>query len=1594
MSYTTQIDNLIDKNIDIFYQNLINSKDFPKFKKELNFVKYQKDIDQFFVDYVYQINLDEIEKIIKNSNNTNSILDIIKRYILYVFFLTIAYHYTGKMEIFINNIIEYSKNQSTFKFKASNYFNAENINNTIKFATIIKNIIAINEGKSKSVINKPDFIDTRDLLDEFGEEFVKANFNTGDEDKTAFNIIKTIIISKLFISQDKIQLHQILDAINTENGEYIFIDIVLPKTDIIDFNAIENALTPEEVEIGMASDIYTLLMDYENYGIYKSLSTEQKILELINNDIIVPIVDDFLLYHKDGISYDVSGVQLKKKKEDTRIKYIVNKIDNASSLYSENIKSNPEALKDTTDLFDVPLSSRKAILINEFEEIKIINKYLNQGKLTITSDDYFNDLAEYRTYPYINFKNFNNYGFNLKMNKTVDMMRYTTIENMSKDDSYIQLRVGSKNMNVSIVGFMLKPSFTSIHCLKSSMLNNIRNIKFKNNNIVENNSNGYDSVLQILRNTILNDKKLDRAIYWIIDPQLDSAELNDYEQIGILNDQKNIKLMIDQLYDDVIVNIFDILTERVEKMKNIKFYEFEKFIKNTPMPIPKNINFYDDLLAAMYSKLPIREPEYDFTEDKFFGMEGNIVKLIDSEYAPKKVMNKIVINPNIVEYKIEELDDTPEKYGAVCQHNATWNDISAMRKKYPNKFTELLIEFVQKFVTINRDDEYICKSCSNLINIKKYVSDGAYNSDGGFTIFAQPMVIPLHEIPEYQKYDSSIRNIDKMLDRLASVTNMSFLLESNSRQKNSVKINVIKNSIDLLLIHKSNMQNIYKNRRENVISKYGIDKKNTDLFIFDLENNIFIFSSKDKDHYKLIKRNNIYVYLILSSVLELSESQILKMGGDKICNYETFKNHGLKMFQGLKIIKNNKNSTDLITNYKVLCYLLFYISCGMTKYNMWYFNQEDTKTRRFNPLVQISIINTFVDLLNSVLEVNSKNNPEKPNHYLYNIIATRFFLKLNTTYSDKYVYSRINNIQDQKVIISNRRSSHSSVEPLMLGNFSFNNYSGNMLKKFCRVSSYFIKSTNKTYQTYYHITNLTNCPSGEFHVWKNFENTMKCQKCSVLLNELKYDEKLSKEIIDANLKNILLKMTKIYCKNDNFQNFIQKNKIDNKVCTKYNLKSTAKPESFNEMNDIINKFNNNKIKQEITNKFEQNKIETANNVVSNDIVNGIKKLYDKNPYDKFIDNFINKLINITSDNKLINDVYIIDHNYNGYSLKTPITLVNKDNRIKYTKNHNFFKMDVISYINDKLQIEVFYNPITLLLLGHKENNKDFTFNNEKNAYLKILYSLKSKLKYLGYSNKYVNIKPYIDTFSQYMNETQIQKNIIGDISRQRINNLKNIIQQLQTYIHKLYNKYNTAPMVIDETIIDDFMTKYSNNLNKFSVDSGNDHVFKNWKIINENIHYKFDNSAINIDIKNKYISIDDIIFNDDMGNLILFYIVYELEKLLEFNNNSLTKITLARLIIDMLNYLFDIYNKDISKYGNEIRRFIYIIHTNSFLNIDDDDNINISDYDPENEDEVKEYNEQLEEDNEMFNSMDIDGNFDVGFDQEIDTELDYEIDYD
>lgn len=266
--YINKIDDLLSNIIDDFNNIVIKDKKFDKFTKEQNFVKYQKEMNDVLIQYSESINKKEIRDLVRNEDNVKTIINIIKRYICLYLFLMLGVFYTGKNDTYINNIIEFTKNQSMYLFRVDNFFNSENNALVIKYNELIKNmltLINVDPAKLSNYANKTEFKETIMVLNTLGSEYIdqylrleNLNGNVFDQ---AHNIIKTVIILLIYKKKEKEFVFRILESAEAATGEYIFIDRVMPKTQHIDFSTIETILTKKEILKGVAHAIWSFLTE-------------------------------------------------------------------------------------------------------------------------------------------------------------------------------------------------------------------------------------------------------------------------------------------------------------------------------------------------------------------------------------------------------------------------------------------------------------------------------------------------------------------------------------------------------------------------------------------------------------------------------------------------------------------------------------------------------------------------------------------------------------------------------------------------------------------------------------------------------------------------------------------------------------------------------------------------------------------------------------------------------------------------------------------------------------------------------------------------------------------------------------------------------------------------------------------------------------------------------------------------------------------------------------------------------------------------------------------------------------------------------------
>lgn len=1027
--YINKIDDLIDNILDDFYkQKILNNEIIGNIIKDNMFTKHTHHINKILKEYINTIDINVIKKIVGTIESANVVFNIIKRYVMYYILMFIGYPKKDK-EKYVNNLIDFCKNPSQ-EFTITNFYNSENNANLIMFYDLIKNVNILSNIDDIDEINElltvyPDkFIPAVDFLnDEVGHEHVMLHFK-GNKEINIHNIIKTIIFTEIYIKQEKIEVYYILNKEEEKKGEFKYIDIVIPRRDIVDYSLIESLFPIQYRKKGITQDLYDILRHSKTFESVE-YNTTDKILELFNKKLIIPIVDDFLRYHKDIGKFEKSNDRFERdnKKEQTKIKYIVSKINKIIEYNSTKNKNNPTYKKDTEKIFYQPLFYRKAILMNDLEEIKVLNKLRNIGRKVLEGNEFYNELLLYRKYAFLNFRDFKKYGFPIKTSKTIDAIRYTTFEYYDDNkQSIIDLRTGGKKNTINVVGVMLPSNINNLHCITTKNVIDIR----KNEK-----TNGLHEILKVIdkstndeyfNNNVKSYPNNDKSMFWIFDNDIDKFKLDSYQETTGTSD--NSKLILVKLYDELTQITSNKIINKLSQYENITLPLGKKILEQYQhklIDLTENSFLLKDIKKVIFYDKSIKTiGGYDKNEDRIPGINTDIVKLpmLKDEVIKQKT---IVFGERIIE---EEIEEEIEVGLTICQHFISWGEIMRYRNKQVNKFQDLLDEFYQKFVTVNNNGSYICKSCGNELDMKRYISSyiQGIDQDKDIITFTASSEVPLEEMREYEKYGQSIKNIDNRIERICYDANLSYYIGSSAIIKSRRQI-MIKYIIDMVLLHNKVLRKTDYNKRrergETASKLYGISIDLSNFFVFELDNEIFKSSSKSTDKFRNLKYNNIISHILFAIINDMSITQFNYISDDKICNYTLFEKYGKLLFENLKIITNNANNIEPIQNYKLLCYFIYYLSCLVARYKIWMYQYSESKKTIFEPIVQKIIVHTLIDLMNSILEQSSSDN--KNRHYLYTTTSAKFYMQLRNVFSNDDILKSLQEKSMKKFIVDDNK---------------------------------------------------------------------------------------------------------------------------------------------------------------------------------------------------------------------------------------------------------------------------------------------------------------------------------------------------------------------------------------------------------------------------------------------------------------------------------------------------------------------------------------------------------------------------------------------
>jgi hypothetical protein len=1635
--YINQIDQIIDQILDNFYLDVLDGTEIANIiinGSNSNFVEYRDRLNKIILDFVSQIDIEPIQELINNKENIRQIIDIIRRYIAYYLFMFIIYYYKGTQKMFIDNVIQYSKFQETGSFHIKNFFNSENNYQLINFYPMIKDIIKLlfMTDMQKKSIDVNNYAAAIEFLNDLGSEYIDNVLILYSEingeptiNINVHNLIKTIAIRELYLKQEKPIVFRILNEIEENENEYRYIEVIIANEEFIDFNTFKQMLgldnnTSNEV---FAHDFYKMMNQTNALGPGDDI--DKKNTMLLQFPFITPIVDDFLRYHKDSERIDVSNdknfvlpvsntgnnrnaqlaliYQQRKKKENTRIQLVINKIDNVMEYYSSNVTRNTDFQREIKKYFYQPLVQRKAILYNEVEEINIMKKIINQGRRAMENNEYFLELRHYNAFPYLNFKDFMRYGAVVEVEKTIDVMRYCNIEYAGiMGNSQIELRSGSSENPMHLVGLMVSPfNGAMINCVPKDTLIDIRSIEIHYPTTGDTatikhvkDTNGYVMFLKIIRHFVINPMKIStgrkigitidqeymdqlralnrglwsRTIYWIYDIDLDKVELTHYEDIKASDFQDYIKTLNSEIYDHVMHMLSHKLDSLLVQNSALDQHKIDIFVfmfNKVRGIMGYSASDEREIIVSYLARKPRSKPTN-------YAYEGQMVTLPRYVIPPRPMVYNVYIDmsdPTSIRTKkirnVYKPQSTKNEYNNVfnssnCQHEIEWKELNKIRKVYVNKYNEGLTKFIETYAIETQEADFVCKSCARLLDIKQLVEDGKFddNQQKVITNYA-PMDVALEDLREYQKYDRTIKFIEKTVDRISLITKVNIFV-GNAYANRIRRRHLVKNIIDIIVTHNTNM---LRQKSPNVNSNSNPTNVNTNenVFFFELDDNIFNFKPNPNNPSEIdlnkFKFNNILLYFILEFLPEITDSQILTMSFDKVGNVFNYEKYSQRLFTDVKIKKSlNTNEMEPALRYPVLCYLLYLLSYFIIKYNLWYMPMSNTKS--FNPVIQKSIINSSVDLLNSILIEAGKN----PNNMYYQLFAIQFYNQNNHLFKRAPIVqalhkfqSKYGNVRAKAVVINHEitnihidRSNPSrstDVVQFPLRKIITNKMGGGLM---------FLYSHPGEYLYHYQpiASNRTNCDNGEFYRFRMDNGQLITKNCD---DNLPLGTVLKEEYSSRTKEYyyyMLQKMARIRCLCGDKHDFNVQSTTSN-ICNtcQGDVNHVYTIEELDSLAQNIQRIEDGRIQSYLDSIRQLIESETKHDDKAESLIESLVKQFNTSQgksevsIESLVQGAIGKLIatmstfvgkntnlGLTKYPLYLNDnVYIIDHNYDGAMLTEPIIILESDGKVTFREDHPFFKTDVFYYTDNRVgQIDVFYHAKTLRLLGYKERQKDYVINNRSNLFFQINYSIKYRIYYMGYESRYIDIKTAFDQNKKiYPNAKNNFYHVLNVAGKEHVKHLKEVTNVTQKYINlvKYFGNVPLDPVALTTTPVLQIISKYGKLLN--NINYGNkDSAFNTWNIMRDYLQFQsvdWKDTTVTLDEENYYLNSDIINYYDLTGGVIMYYFVTELNDIIASNPEKIVKNNLILFIISIINTLYDQYNIDNERNNLDLKRFDYIL---------------------------------------------------------------------
>lgn len=986
------IQNEIDKTINSFYF-YITSTIFNKTNIfDNNFLT--KNLENT-IDFAESIDLNKLRELVTLEDNVVLIWNTIVKYLV-IYFMTFVMVTRDSDMLSILLKIK-ANNALTLTPKLANLIDEITSDDVMRIKNIYEIVLKmqqlflsqndLSDDKLQTYAKNDDYKWIMRKINELGNEYVTSYFKSSNEQDNIHNMIKTMMLIEIYDKHDKTKIYKIVEEQILNKSEYIYIDVVLSKNSVVTFDVIDLILTDKEKRNNCAYYIYEGINEINNVSSMMTSfdNIDNKIESLFSTKFVVPIVDNILLYHKNNEKYLSQSKIMKNIKEvdansQTKIGYINEKMSNAMN------NENPN--------WYLPDYYSNYLSVNQYENMNIYNKLINgttentnQNKNQLFLDTYSKAYIDFAFQP-------TRMEFKFVPNKTIDVVK----KNKTK---LVHCLTASQISPCNVTGLLFKPYDLQLECIQNGdvSIETVTDI-FGSFGIFNENEN--------------QNQKTSHALYFSNNDELLKI-VSQYENISNISNTEIAKIIAAFVYDKLSEILLINLAKQIKNSAKIQLQQLNKILKfvnnNVLLLSNKSTNYYD-FLKAIHNKMAKNK----ILKHVSMKIMWNFEKLIDSKLTKPILSHINTFNIKTHKSGIVQLNKehtvitSSNKFNsdAQCQHEIEWNDIRQLKKFELGKYANLYEKYLEKFLIINKDNEYCCKSCGGKLGIENYDVSGQFDDETNqFVVFGSTMVVNLADLPEYSNLKLSIDFVSSILERLILMTDL------HAFGKKSIITNLTKNIIDTMIKNnftliqnqnKSQHQHKGQHKGQHVNHKYGILPAIYDNFIigFDLNDNIYDKSLVTLNT-QLIK-NFIVAYCVAILLLKLNDFNINNFvsGSQKskkgYCTFETFESM-MAIVKNNFIVVNKNGDVDKIENYVLFAYTIYYFSCLCVQYNLWSFPDKNSKM----PIKIKIVFDTVLCAINTIVA----NGIDKPDDVALSTYKNLFFIALNKTYGSKMQISNI-----------------------------------------------------------------------------------------------------------------------------------------------------------------------------------------------------------------------------------------------------------------------------------------------------------------------------------------------------------------------------------------------------------------------------------------------------------------------------------------------------------------------------------------------------------------------------------------------------------